>query len=73
MSTFKLARMRCQLAGWLGEFRRAYLQMFGIPDYERYLTHMADHHPELTPLTRREFAAQAIDRRYNGGAGRRCC
>lgn len=73
MSAFTLARMRCRLAGWLRQAQSAYLQMFGIPDYERYLAHMADHHPEHTPLSRREFAAQAIDRRYNGGAGRRCC
>jgi uncharacterized short protein YbdD (DUF466 family) len=69
MNARSLSQMRC----WLRQARGAYLQMFGIPDYERYLAHMADHHPELTPLSRREFAAQAIDRRYNGGGGRRCC
>jgi len=52
--------------------RRAYLQVFGIPDYERYLTHMACAHPGEAVLSRREFCARAIDRKYSRN-GARCC
>jgi uncharacterized short protein YbdD (DUF466 family) len=52
--------------------RRAYLQMFGIPDYECYVSHMASHHPGDPLLSRREFFARAIDRKYARN-GPRCC
>jgi uncharacterized short protein YbdD (DUF466 family) len=51
---------------------RAYLQVFGIPDYERYMSHMASHHPGDPLLSRREFCARAIDRKYARN-GPRCC
>ena len=47
-------------------------QLFGIPDYERYLAHAAAHHPDLPVLSRREFYARAIERKY-GKSGPRCC
>lgn len=52
--------------------RQAYLQVFGIPDYERYVAHLASHHPGEPVLSRREFYLQAIDRKY-GRSGPRCC
>jgi uncharacterized short protein YbdD (DUF466 family) len=47
-------------------------QVFGIPDYERYLAHAAQRHPDAPVLTRGNFCAQEIDRRYGRG-GARCC
>ncbi|MGF6757161.1 YbdD/YjiX family protein [Paraburkholderia sp. GAS42] len=47
-------------------------QMFGIPDYERYIWHMASHHPCDPVLSRREFFIRSIDRKYCGN-GPRCC
>ena len=47
-------------------------QLFGIPDYERYLAHAAEHHPGAAVLSRRDFCAQAIKRKY-GKSGPRCC
>ena len=47
-------------------------QMFGIPDYERYLAHAAARHPGAPVLSRRDFCAQAIERKY-GKSGPRCC
>jgi uncharacterized short protein YbdD (DUF466 family) len=47
-------------------------QVFGIPDYERYLAHAAQLHPGAPVLTRGDFCAQAIDRKYGRG-GARCC
>jgi uncharacterized short protein YbdD (DUF466 family) len=47
-------------------------RMFGIPDYERYLAHAAVRHPDAPVLSRRDFCAQAIERKY-GKCGPRCC
>jgi uncharacterized short protein YbdD (DUF466 family) len=52
--------------------RGACIQMFGIPDYERYIGHMAAQHPGDPPLSRPEFFMRSIDRKY-GGNGPRCC
>jgi len=52
--------------------RQAWLQIFGMPDYERYLAHMNSQHPGEPVLSRRDFCAQAIDRKY-GRSGPRCC
>jgi uncharacterized short protein YbdD (DUF466 family) len=52
--------------------RQACRQIFGIPDYERYLAHMAAHHAGEPMLSRREFFARSIDRKY-GKSGPRCC
>ena len=48
-------------------------QVFGMPDYERYLTHAAARHPGGPVLTRGDFFAQAIERKYGNGGGARCC
>jgi len=61
-------RLRDRLDG----VRRAYLQVIGIPDYESYLAHMAEKHPTEKVLSRQEFCARAIDRKY-GKNGPRCC
>jgi uncharacterized short protein YbdD (DUF466 family) len=56
----------------IGEVRDAYHRIFGIPDYEAYLRHMAERHPGDSVSTRDEFARQFIDRRY-GRMKARCC
>jgi len=48
-------------------------QVFGMPDYERYLTHSAARHPGRPVMTRGDFFAQAIERKYGKGGGARCC
>jgi len=63
---------RARLRDRLGGVRRAYLQVVGIPDYESYLVHMAEHHPNEKVLSRQEFCARAIVRKY-GKTGPRCC
>ena len=57
---------------WSGEIRDAYHKIFGVPDYEAYLAHMRVRHPEAPSLSRKEFAALWIDRRY-GNMRSRCC
>lgn len=44
----------------------------GLPDYDAYLAHMRECHPERTPLDRTSFFAERLNARY--GKGRtRCC
>ncbi len=57
--------------GALARARTALRQIFGVPDFERYLEHRRAHHPGEPCLGEREFHAQALERRY--GAGRPGC
>ena len=68
----QMIRLRSRLIETARQVRRAYLQIFGIPDYERYLAHAAAHHPGEAPLSRRDFSARAIERKYSR-AGPKCC
>lgn len=63
---------RAPLLGRLRTLRRGLMQVFGIPDFERYREHMQAKHPGAPLLSEREFHAMAIDRRY-GAARPRCC
>ena len=63
---------KARLRDWLGALRQAYLRLIGIPDYDGYLAHMAEHHPCEPVLSRRAFCARSIDRKY-GKSGPRCC
>jgi len=47
-------------------------QVFGMPDYDRYLAHAASLHPGAPVLTRGEFCAREFERKYGQG-GMRCC
>lgn len=53
---------------WLSAFKR----IVGMPDYPRYLDHMAAAHPGASVMTEREFYDQYISCRYGNG-GTRCC
>ena len=64
--------LRARLHVLARSIRQAYLQVFGIPDYERYVAHRTAHHPGEPLLSRQQFSAQAIDRKYRGN-GPRCC
>jgi uncharacterized short protein YbdD (DUF466 family) len=60
------------VGGKLSMIRQVCRQIFGVPDYERYLAHAARRHPGSPILSRRAFCAQAIERKY-GKSGPRCC
>jgi uncharacterized short protein YbdD (DUF466 family) len=47
-------------------------RIIGAPDYERYLAHVTCRHPGTTPLSREDFARDALARRYDR-PGSRCC
>lgn len=52
--------------------------MVGVPPYDLYLAHMAEHHPGARPMTYAEFFRDRQDARYGVGKdkearGFRCC
>jgi uncharacterized short protein YbdD (DUF466 family) len=57
----------------LNMVREAALLMVGQPNYQAYLRHMAERHPEGTPMTRIEFFRDREQARYGGKGGGRCC
>lgn len=46
--------------------------MVGVPDYDRYVAHMRDTHPELMPLSREAFVRGRMEARYGGGGTGKC-
>jgi uncharacterized short protein YbdD (DUF466 family) len=65
-SALSTLRVRAQRLGVV--IRR----IIGAPDYERYLAHVAHRHPSDAPLSREDFARDALARRYDR-PGSRCC
>lgn len=49
--------------------------MVGLPNYENYLLHSRDCHPDLTPMSEAEFARDRQAARFGEGGrgGFRCC
>ena len=64
--------LRARVGALVRNVRRGYLQLFGIADYERYVSHHRANHPETEPLSQQQFHARAIDRKYCR-SGPRCC
>jgi uncharacterized short protein YbdD (DUF466 family) len=56
----------------LARLRSALKQISGMPDYARYLAHMAERHPDCRPVSERDFFEQYVNARYGNGASR-CC
>jgi len=47
-------------------------RVIGVPDYDIYLAHIREHHPDAKPLTREEFTNQRLVDKYSR-PGSRCC
>ncbi|HYW52002.1 MAG TPA: YbdD/YjiX family protein [Gemmatimonadaceae bacterium] len=56
------------LRRWLAVLRT----IIGVPDYERYLRHMAARHPGCAVKSKAEFAQERLEARYSR-PGSRCC
>ncbi|MDR0219348.1 MAG: YbdD/YjiX family protein [Enterobacteriaceae bacterium] len=65
-----------------GNFRRAsqYLgqaarMLVGVPDYDTYVQHMKDKHPDQPYMSYEEFFRERQNARYGGDGkeGMRCC
>ena len=46
--------------------------VLGVPDYERYLTHMRTAHPRDRVMTETEYRVTRMNDRYNR-TGSKCC
>ncbi len=57
---------------WRGTRQTARL-MIGIPDYDTYVAHCRQHHPERPPMTREAFFRNRLDARYGGNGRVGCC
>lgn len=53
-------------------FSQAVKRIIGAPDYEAYLARHRQVHPEVPPMSEKDFFRFAIDRRYSK-PGLRCC
>jgi len=56
----------------LAGFNQALRRIIGAPDYSAYLARHQQIHPEVPPMSEKDFFRFAIDRRY-AKAGPRCC
>jgi uncharacterized short protein YbdD (DUF466 family) len=62
------AGRRTALLSWLPLLR----QVLGMPNYQEYVRHLAQCHPERPVPTEREYFDQYVQSRYQSG-GARCC
>ena len=53
--------------------KRTVLLMIGVPDYQTYVRHCHDHHPDAKVMTYEEFFRNRQDARYGEGRMGRCC
>jgi uncharacterized short protein YbdD (DUF466 family) len=47
-------------------------RIIGVPDYDRYVAHLRERHPDVKPMSRSEFEQQRLADRYSR-PGARCC
>ncbi len=72
--------MRLNLTGAASQAGRAgrYLGqtlrlMVGVPDYDGYVAHMRENHPDQAPMSYSEFFRNRQDARYGGKGRVGCC
>ena len=54
------------------QIRNALVRLSGMPDYERYLLHCRNRHPDRPVLSESEFFREYLERRATAGPTR-CC
>lgn len=61
-----------QAGKYLGQAAR---MLVGVPDYDTYVQHMKDNHPDKPVMTYKEFFRERQQARYGGDGkgGMRCC
>lgn len=45
----------------------------GVPDYDNYVRHVLENHPDREPMDYKTFFRERQEARYGGGKGFRCC
>ncbi|WP_374595078.1 YbdD/YjiX family protein [Sphingosinicella sp.] len=61
------------MTGFLARLREAAHLMVGLPSYAAYVRHMAERHPDRTPMSEAAFFRDRQEARYGGRNGGRCC
>ena len=57
---------------WARQAAAVVRRVIGVPDYEAYLLHMRQRHPQSVPLSRDRFLAEQLRAKYER-PGSRCC
>jgi uncharacterized short protein YbdD (DUF466 family) len=61
------------MSGFLTTLRQTARLMVGLPDYDAYVRHMAEHHPSAPMMDRIAFFRDRQEARYGGKNGGKCC
>jgi len=61
-----------RVRAWWNYAARSARAAIGLPDYDTYLAHMRQHHPEHLPMDRQRFFHERMQARYGRGRSR-CC
>lgn len=61
-----------QLVRFGRNLRQGARLMIGVPDYDNYVRHVREKHPDRTPMSYGEFFRNRQAARYGGGQGK-CC
>jgi uncharacterized short protein YbdD (DUF466 family) len=56
----------------LGQIARSMRAIIGVPDYERYVAHMKQNHPDCDVVPVEQFLKERMENRYSK-PGTRCC
>jgi uncharacterized short protein YbdD (DUF466 family) len=54
---------------WQG-LQQSFRLMVGVHDYQTYLTHMREHHPDVLPMDERAFHRHCLDARFPSQPGK---
>lgn len=63
---------RSESRDFLGRLTATLKRIVGMPNYEAYVAHLREHHPECPLPSEREYFAIYLKGRYEG-VGNRCC
>ncbi|MFD3245974.1 YbdD/YjiX family protein [Rahnella aquatilis] len=62
------------VTGWLKlaikRTAQSFRLMVGVQDYQNYVRHMLVRHPEMTPMTEREFHRRCLEARFPSEGGK---
>ncbi|WP_343553561.1 CstA-like transporter-associated (seleno)protein [Pantoea sp.] len=54
---------------WRG-LQQSFRLMVGVHDYQTYLKHMREHHPDIVPMDERAFHRHCLDARFPSQPGK---
>lgn len=68
-----LAPLSAPPRGWRLIWQRltqSFRLMVGVHDYQNYLRHMRQHHPDVTPMTEKAFHRYCLEARFPAQGGK---